>query len=592
MPLGRAVAVKVLRAQHMRDEEHKARFWHEAKALSQLKSSHTVQLFDFGVVPDGPLANVAYMVMELVEGQSLADVLDQHGPLPPTYIADVVAQCSLALTEAHRLGIIHRDLKPGNLMIMESPEGGRLVKVIDYGLAMSVDQSLSKPDTVMGTFKYVAPEQVFQKEGITADHRVDIYSMACVCWKLLTGRAPIENDNWQALLMRKMAGPPEPLPGSDADARLRAIDKVLRKALMPDPGDRHPSMNDFAEAFFAASLTEGGLPRTDPAGAMPPPPLSEKIPTPPTTVMRTPHPEPPTGPAPMVTPTFQTRPVRQPTPQAIRDAEERRTSSVSLPIVLPPSPRTGSPTPIVLATLLVLLALFVVLLWGAAGLDIRSTTAATVIRTPSEATTDLNDDDDGDRPDAAATAEDGDEADDGTPLTFGTGFDAPVAKPTPPKVVPAKVAPAAKPKPAAKRRVPPARRVAPRPTPPARPAPRPALPPRAAPSAPTTPAPAAPRAAPAPLVRAGVPATIVPPAPEEAPVDLSRPTADVISARAKAAAVARALRRCACEDARTRANDLARSPEGQVLMRSLRGRVADCEVPDVDQRCVDGRVVD
>ena len=376
MPLGRAVAVKVLKAEHMRDVEHKARFWHEAKALSQLKSSHTVQLFDFGVVPDGPLADVAYMVMELVDGRSLAAVLDHHGPLPPTYIADVLAQVSLALTEAHRLGIVHRDLKPGNLMIMDSPEGGRIVKVIDYGLAMSMDQSLEKPDTVMGTFKYVAPEQVFQKEGFKADHRVDIYSMACVCWKLLIGRAPIEHDSWQALLTRKMAGPPDPLPGSDEDARLRALNKVLCKALMPDPAHRHQSMAEFAEEFFAASLTEGGLPRTDPAARMPPPPLAEKIPTPPTSLIYTPLPAALGGPP---EPNYPTQPVRRPTPQAIREADERRTSSVSLPIVLPPSPLAGSPTPIALATLLLALALFVVLLWGAGrdSMIVRSTTAAT-----------------------------------------------------------------------------------------------------------------------------------------------------------------------------------------------------------------------
>ena len=546
MPLGRPVAVKVLRTQHMRDPEHKARFWHEAKALSQLKSPHTVQLFDFGVVPDGPLANVAYIVMELVEGRSLANVLTQHGPLAPTYVADVLAQVSLALTEAHRLGIVHRDLKPGNLMITEIPDGGRLVKVIDFGLAMSTDEPLSKPDTVMGTFKYVAPEQVFRREGFVADHRVDVYSMACVCWKLLTGRAPIENDAWQALLKRKLDGPPPPLPGSDDDARLAALDQVLRKALRPHPDQRHQSMAEFAEAFFSASLTEGGAPRTDPARQAPfLGPRPGGGPTPPPTGLE--HSDVALTPRPDATPQTLVKveapfvPVRLPTPTpwAVAQAEKRRTTSISLPIIAPPSPRSGSPAPSAKGVLLFALVIFVALLWMATqdGLEVRSSRATTAGVQPA-----LGEPDGAETPKAKRSLRTA-----RAPATVART--SPVAAP-PPRRPSVRASPTLGVRPA-KRWTPPAAKAAP--------------PPTATAGSMTSPAASGPR-------------------------PTSTPESN--AARAQAARVTQALQKCSCSRAAAAGKVLGATPEGRRLLAGLKSQLDRCEVPDVDQRCVQGRVVD
>src|SRR5580700_5896111 len=165
--LGRAVAIKVV------DQRFTERFEREARAISSLNHPNICTLYDIG--PN-------YLVMELVEGETLAARLKQ-GPLPIEMVRYYGGQIAAGLAEAHAKGIIHRDLKPGNIMIAKST-----IKVLDFGLAKSgEDETLTTSRMVMGTPAYMAPEQ---REGKPADARSDIYSFGCVLHEMLTGVRP------------------------------------------------------------------------------------------------------------------------------------------------------------------------------------------------------------------------------------------------------------------------------------------------------------------------------------------------------------------------------------------------------------------
>src|SRR5579864_6278679 len=165
--LGRAVAIKVS------SQQFSTRFEREARAISALNHPHICTLHDIG--PD-------YLVMELVEGETLAERL-KHGALPIESVLRYGAQIADALAAAHAQGIIHRDLKPGNIMLTKSG-----VKVLDFGLAKSPqDESLTDIQVVMGTLAYMAPEQ---REGKACDARTDIYALGLVLYEMATGKRP------------------------------------------------------------------------------------------------------------------------------------------------------------------------------------------------------------------------------------------------------------------------------------------------------------------------------------------------------------------------------------------------------------------
>ena len=183
--LDRSVAIKVLPAELAQNEQFRLRFDREAKTISQLNHPNICTLYDVG---DG------YLVMELLEGESLAERIAK-GPLPMRDVIRYGIEVADALSKAHRAGIVHRDLKPGNVMITKSG-----AKLLDFGLAKSsvIDVSLDaatqhKPltqeGTIVGTFQYMAPEQL---EGLQADARTDIFSLGAVLYEMATGRRAFE----------------------------------------------------------------------------------------------------------------------------------------------------------------------------------------------------------------------------------------------------------------------------------------------------------------------------------------------------------------------------------------------------------------
>ncbi len=244
--LGRDVAIKVLPAHLIDDPDVKARFEREAKSISQLTHPHICTLYDVG--SEG---GVEYLVMELLEGQTLADRLEK-GPLPTEQVVRFGVEIADALDRAHRAGIVHRDLKPGNIMLTKSG-----VKLLDFGLAKVVEageapselsslptQAASRPLTqkgmVMGTFQYMAPEQL---EGKDADARTDIFALGCVLYEMATGKRAFTGATQASLISAIMTKEPEPI-SAIAPLAPPALDRLVKGCLAKDPEDRWQNARD------------------------------------------------------------------------------------------------------------------------------------------------------------------------------------------------------------------------------------------------------------------------------------------------------------------------------------------------------------
>src|SRR6201997_3407838 len=181
--LGRPVAIKMLAAMHAGDEQFRARFRAEARYASSLARPGITRVFDYG--EQSPLGG-PYLVMELVDGQPLSDIIEQHGRIDPYVVLDIVAQSARALDVAHRSGIVHRDIKPGNLLIMADGT----TKITDFGIAKAKaerEAHLTATGIVMGTAMYVSPEQATGSE-LTGSS--DIYSLGGVPYQCLARQPP------------------------------------------------------------------------------------------------------------------------------------------------------------------------------------------------------------------------------------------------------------------------------------------------------------------------------------------------------------------------------------------------------------------
>ncbi|WP_373429429.1 protein kinase [Streptomyces sp. V4I23] len=260
--LGRPVAVKLLLGDHA-DPQAAARFRMEAQTAARLNHPGVVSVFDFGTW-DGRF----YLVMELVEGRSLAEELTDSGPLTPERVAAVAAQAAAGLASAHRQGIVHRDIKPGNLL--SDTEGA--VKIGDFGIARFVDDpsaALTTAGQIVGTSLYLAPERAL---GRTAEPASDVYSLGCVLYQLLTGRPPFKADTATATLYLHIDA--APLPPLELGIGLSpAFQNYLLVMLAKQPEER-PTADEVA-AWFAAGAWQGRsepMPTPQPVQARPVPP--------------------------------------------------------------------------------------------------------------------------------------------------------------------------------------------------------------------------------------------------------------------------------------------------------------------------------
>ena len=244
LSLDRTVAVKVaLDPQAEENPVYVARFKREARAAAALNHSGAVTVFDAGA--DGP---TRYIVMEFVDGRSLADILreqDPPRPLEPRRAARIAEQIADTLVAAHAAGIVHRDIKPGNVMV----EAADRVKVLDFGIARTSDAvALTRTASVLGTAPYMAPEQAM---GNPADARSDIYSLGCVLFEMLTGEPPFMADVAAAVLHQHVHVQPK-APSERNPAVPPALDALVLEMLAKAPNDRPQTAAEVRDRLAAS----------------------------------------------------------------------------------------------------------------------------------------------------------------------------------------------------------------------------------------------------------------------------------------------------------------------------------------------------
>jgi len=268
--LDRDVAIKVMRGRAAVSPEARARFEREARAVSALNHPNISALYDVGrqETPDGPLD---YLVMELIEGESLADRL-ARGPLPIDDLLRIAVPIADALDRAHRKGIVHRDLKPGNIMLAKAGP-----KLLDFGLARAaggaaetsdlsqsptMTRALTKEGAIVGTFQYMPPEQL---EGKEADARSDLFAFGATLYEMATGRKAFDGTSQASLIAAIMNARPEPMRTHQPLAPA-ALERVVATCLARDPDDRWQSAGDLkrelqwiAGGGAAAAASESGL---------------------------------------------------------------------------------------------------------------------------------------------------------------------------------------------------------------------------------------------------------------------------------------------------------------------------------------------
>jgi Tol biopolymer transport system component len=244
--LGRDVAIKILPDGFAQNETFRARFEQEARTISSLNHTNICTLFDVGHE-----MGTHYLVMELIDGESLADRI-ARGPLPPDQVLRYGSQIADALDCAHRQGIVHRDLKPANVMLTKSG-----AKLLDFGLARAASQAapiqgltdfptqarpLTREGTILGTFQYMAPEQL---EGAEADARTDIFALGALLHEMATGKRAFQGSSRTSLIAAIVSSEPAPI-SQIVPMAPAALDHVVKKCLEKDPDDRWQSARDVA----------------------------------------------------------------------------------------------------------------------------------------------------------------------------------------------------------------------------------------------------------------------------------------------------------------------------------------------------------
>lgn len=296
----RTVAIKVIHPQLSTYDQFVARFRREAEAAGRLRHPNVVDVTDFGFAQaNGP---VAYLVMEYLDGCTLAEIVAEEGKLPIPWVVDILEQVCAAVEEAHRAGIVHRDLKPDNIWLEPNGRGGYTVKVLDFGLVKlgapdhpstpdyatarttvavnsgateaetiirqpseeyatliknadtTVDDNLTVVGAVMGTPHYMSPEQC---RGERLDHRSDIYSLGVVAYRLLTGETPFKGSPEEVIKLHQTA---KPQPIREWNRKVpRKMARIVMSALAQDPAQRPDSAAGFASALRASWEGPGHL---------------------------------------------------------------------------------------------------------------------------------------------------------------------------------------------------------------------------------------------------------------------------------------------------------------------------------------------
>jgi serine/threonine protein kinase len=253
--LARPAAIKLIRAETLGaadDETAKlaiTRFKREAEAAANLRSEHTVELYDFGVTADDTL----YLVMEYLDGMDLETLVRKKGPLSPGRVTYILRQVCDSLDEAHSYGLVHRDIKPANIHLGRVGRKHDFVKVMDFGLVKEVADATPENTLAtipgqmgLGTPAYMSPEMAL---GEMVDARTDIYALGCVAYFLLTGELVFGGEKTVNMIAKHLQAEPVPPSERTTQSIPAALERLIMKALAKDPNSRPQSAREFSEAL-------------------------------------------------------------------------------------------------------------------------------------------------------------------------------------------------------------------------------------------------------------------------------------------------------------------------------------------------------
>jgi len=260
LALGHRVAIKILRPGIPETADiRRKRFLREARVAARIRSDHVVRVFDFVAPEEGP----TYIVMELLHGETLAERLGRSGPLPCTDAVDFVVQAAKPLAQMHEEGIVHRDVKPSNLFLERDADGKERIKLLDFGVAAfqapvaRPDSSLTWSEMIVGTPRYMAPEQIVSSKQV--DARADVWALGVTLYELLSGVPPFDGTTVLAVLNQIEHQQPAPLTERrpDVPAELAAL---VHRCLAKDPALRPADARALVEALVRPTRTEAPAP--------------------------------------------------------------------------------------------------------------------------------------------------------------------------------------------------------------------------------------------------------------------------------------------------------------------------------------------
>jgi len=277
--------VKILRQDLAADPSAQRRFMREARLATQIKHPNVAILYDFSRLEDGSF----YMVWEHIKGEEVGDRVRRLGPFPVAVSVQLGIQALRGLEAIHAAGIIHRDLSPDNLMIMEDKRGQPALKIIDLGLARTLETDSSYEITQVGMFmgklQYCSPEQAGAGGNQPLDARSDLYSFALVLYEMITGMAPFESESQAGFIFKRLSEDPLPLTGRNQYVDVPVeLDRVVRRALERERDKRYPDAAAFIQALervlqrmSAAETRE--IPTLNLAEAAPPAKVPPRLPS-------------------------------------------------------------------------------------------------------------------------------------------------------------------------------------------------------------------------------------------------------------------------------------------------------------------------
>jgi eukaryotic-like serine/threonine-protein kinase len=259
--LRRHAAIKLINTERVGEGSQRAkaiqRFEREAHVTANLKSPHTVQLYDFGISAEGAF----YYVMELLDGVDLETVVEKYGPLRPERVVFLLRQVCESLEEAHTAGLVHRDIKPANIFLCRHGICFDFVKVLDFGLVAlgpqpeQIDPKLTADGFTGGTPAYLAPEMVASAD--TVDGRTDVYAIGCVAYWLLSGHAPFERKTPMATILAHVNDQPTPPSSVSEIAIPEQLEALVLECLEKKPTDRPASAAELSRRLDAVVVEDG-----------------------------------------------------------------------------------------------------------------------------------------------------------------------------------------------------------------------------------------------------------------------------------------------------------------------------------------------